>query len=791
VADPKIKITADTSQAQRELKGLDRALNELNGVAKGAGLALAAITAAGAAMGVAIKKTMDNVDELAKTSRQLGMTAADLQAFRNSAALAGVSSEELTVGLRKMQINLSNASAGTGNAKAAMDRLGISMRDLQGLNAQQQFQKIAEQINRIPDPAQRSALAVELLGKQGPRLLEAANEFSRLREEAERLGIALSETDTAAIERAGDAITEIQQILSGALQKAVADLAPLIEAVAVSIKEAIVNAGGFEKVWANVKQAIRETINVALILAAIVTVSKLAAGAIALRAAIVSAGSAMAAFNAIARRNPLILALTAAIALGKVLKVDVVGMMDEFLGISEKAAAVKDDIAKKAKEAADNTGDLADAMEETNQAAAKALASYEQTVAKLRESVQYQQDILAYGEEEAKIRQVIRQEQEKYAGANAGLLRGLLEQENSLKRQISLSEELKNAGEKLEEAQLKFAVPSTKEFVAAVNEVKKGVEALNKAQEKGNAELIKIEEQRVAQLYKNYQQTVIQYGKSLTEMGRLDLERARKIGDIENVMNTSKLMNMGKEVDLYRELAAEKIRINEEYNKKLLEIDLKRIEQTLMAEKNLFAATMSEKDRAILQSVGAEERQKKIVADRIEFEKKSTSEKTKWTLDNMQTVFAALGAQNKKAFEASKALAIASALVNTYQGATKALATYPWPFGLIAAAAAVAAGLAQVSAIRSQQYSGRSLGGPVMGGTPYIVGENGPELFTPSTTGSITRNSDLQGSRAVNVNFTIVANDTQGFDQLLTSRKGVITQIISDAMLERGARSMI
>jgi tape measure domain-containing protein len=222
------------------------------------------------------------------------------------------------------------------------------------------------------------------------------------------------------------------------------------------------------------------------------------------------------------------------------------------------------------------------------------------------------------------------------------------------------------------------------------------------------------------------------------------------------------------------------------------QMDYNRIQRTLQNEVNGVAAVLSEQDRAVLQRRGVEERQAAIVKDRIEFEKKSDLDKTQFAIGNLQSVFAALGAQNKKAFEASKALAIASALVNTYQGATKALATYPWPFGLIAAAAAVAAGLAQVSAIRSQQYSGRALGGPVMGGKPYIVGESGPELFTPSTTGSITRNGDLMGgSGAVNVNFTIVANDTEGFDQLLTSRRGVITQIISDAMLERGQRSMV
>lgn len=221
------------------------------------------------------------------------------------------------------------------------------------------------------------------------------------------------------------------------------------------------------------------------------------------------------------------------------------------------------------------------------------------------------------------------------------------------------------------------------------------------------------------------------------------------------------------------------------------QMDLDRINRTLMAEQAGSAAVLSTQDQAILQRQGAEQRQRSIVADRIEFEKKSELEKTTFALDNMQTVFAALGQQNKKAFEASKALAIASALVNTYQAATKALATFPFPFGLIAAAGAVAAGMAQVSAIRSQQYSGRQLGGPVMGNKSFIVGENGPEMFTPTTNGSVVRNGDLPGGGATNISFTIVANDAQGFDDLLSARKGMIKQMISDAMIERGQRSMI
>jgi hypothetical protein len=39
----------------------------------------------------------------------------------------------------------------------------------------------------------------------------------------------------------------------------------------------------------------------------------------------------------------------------------------------------------------------------------------------------------------------------------------------------------------------------------------------------------------------------------------------------------------------------------------------------------------------------------------------------------------------------------------------------------------------------------RAMGGPVKGGTPYLVGEKGPELFVPSASGQIVSNQNMQG----------------------------------------------
>ena len=56
----------------------------------------------------------------------------------------------------------------------------------------------------------------------------------------------------------------------------------------------------------------------------------------------------------------------------------------------------------------------------------------------------------------------------------------------------------------------------------------------------------------------------------------------------------------------------------------------------------------------------------------------------------------------------------------------------------------------------------RASGGPVTGGKPYIVGEKGPELFTPSSSGKITPNHELGGNVSVNVAVDASGSSAQG-----------------------------
>jgi hypothetical protein len=53
------------------------------------------------------------------------------------------------------------------------------------------------------------------------------------------------------------------------------------------------------------------------------------------------------------------------------------------------------------------------------------------------------------------------------------------------------------------------------------------------------------------------------------------------------------------------------------------------------------------------------------------------------------------------------------------------------------------------------KIAGRASGGPVRSGTSYIVGERGPELFTPNASGMITPNNRLGGSSGTTININV------------------------------------
>jgi hypothetical protein len=74
-------------------------------------------------------------------------------------------------------------------------------------------------------------------------------------------------------------------------------------------------------------------------------------------------------------------------------------------------------------------------------------------------------------------------------------------------------------------------------------------------------------------------------------------------------------------------------------------------------------------------------------------------------------------------------------------------------------------------------------------GRSFVVGEAGPEIFTPNMNGQITPNSALGGN--VNITFEVGAIDSQDLQARLADNRDVIVSIVNEAVNQQGRRSII
>ncbi len=81
--------------------------------------------------------------------------------------------------------------------------------------------------------------------------------------------------------------------------------------------------------------------------------------------------------------------------------------------------------------------------------------------------------------------------------------------------------------------------------------------------------------------------------------------------------------------------------------------------------------------------------------------------------------------------------------------------------------------------------SGKASGGPVRGGRSYIVGEEGPEVFTPGISGGITPNHALGGSTNIVVNVDASGSSVEGDEQEGRALGAVLSAAIEAELIKQ------
>ncbi len=809
MAEAQIKITADTSQAENNLKGLDNSLRNLGKSTADAAKFFAGLTAASAAVGYAIKQTLDSAGALVDASNRLGVSAANLNRLQQAASLAGIGADELNATIQRLNRNIGEGlQKATAPSAVALKNLNLNIQEISRLKPDQQFELIAQRLIAIESPAQRTALAMELLGKQGPAVLQLANELEKVKRITEEAGLVVTERDLIALDEAGDAISELGILWNAGINKAVAALAPYIVGFVVKLKEAIREAGGFDAIFARIKETAHTIANVISIMAVIMATRLVVATA---QLAIQMGRAALAAksFSVFLSRTPIGL-LTAGVAiLADKIGIDLVGGSKE---LNQEQSLYEIGLAEINKAETERTNKLGQTYETYTAITDEQLKQQETARSAFKSALQdsdanirYQQDLLSVGKDQADVNKTLVELRNKYREAGIQLtpieqakLTANLNQANALERQNALLQNQKS----LVEGYVNTLRPGEK-LVQDIENLRRTVAGqpiiaqvrINTADELAtqSRQALSVAQRQAGEFADS---AIAQYSKLYGEAFQITNDYNRATRELDDALIAARAAGGDQEIARVQAIEEAKLAIRENANRRTMEMEIARFENAtrtkdleIKLESSRYAESLRNQQDVFGNNRFNQQQLMEIADERTKFEKKTELEKAQFAIQQGADMFNALGAQNKKAFEIAKAFNIANAIMNTYAAATKALAAYPPPFNFIAAAAAVGMGFAQVAAIRSQTYSGRALGGPVVGGQSYMVGEKGVETFRPSTAGTIIPNDQIGGG-ATNVTFNIVANDTRGFDQLLLERRPLITKIIRDAQLEQGRRQI-
>lgn len=265
MAEIKFDFLADTSDLEagqeRAADGFDSVGDSATQFAKGAGLAVAAVTAAVVAGAAAVKKLAAETlklsaagNEAAKTAAQFGTTAAEIQRVDGALALLTDGSVRAGVVARFLGKNLADArSDGIGPAAEALERLGLTAEEVIALPLSQQIELIGSKFGGLSDNAEQTQVAMDLMGRAGTKLIpvfsQGAGAFADAADEIERVGIISNEL-AAQAEVLADEWELFGRQVDSVTRQAVAPAVPVMAALLKITRELVNDFVGSESLSA-------------------------------------------------------------------------------------------------------------------------------------------------------------------------------------------------------------------------------------------------------------------------------------------------------------------------------------------------------------------------------------------------------------------------------------------------------------------------------------------------------------------------------------------------------------
>ncbi|MEH6721055.1 MAG: hypothetical protein V7704_19420 [Aurantimonas endophytica] len=226
---------------------------------------------------------------------------------------------QLQTGVSRLSRNMKDAAAGTGTGAKAFQALGISVKGADGnlKSATEIMGEIGNRFATMPDGAEKTALAMELMGRSGADLIPLLNGgaagLKALTDEADAFGLTISAETGRAAEAFNDNLARVGYAATGVATSLAAALLPAM----VVVSEALVAmARGFVEMLAYLPTVVEYAAVAGSALALMVspqTIAAIYAAATALSTALLGALKAVAVMAAANPLGAFVVAMTVAV----------------------------------------------------------------------------------------------------------------------------------------------------------------------------------------------------------------------------------------------------------------------------------------------------------------------------------------------------------------------------------------------------------------------------------------------------------------------------------------------
>lgn len=675
----RILLTAkdDTKEAfssvERGLGGMSSSLLNMQGILAGVSVG---------AIGAMVKSSIDLADSVSKASQKFGISTEELSKLKYAAELADVSFESLQIGLKKLSVTAVDAASGSAGASKGFDLLGIAVKDSDGKLKSNTalLEEVADKFAVMRDGSEKTAIAVKLFGKSGQDMIPLLNGgAAAIREagaELESFGGVISTQAGLEAERFNDNLTRMQTMAGGTAATLKDALLPTLNVIGDAFIDASKEGSTFSFVSEGIKVGLQTVAVLGSDVSFVLKGIGLEIGGIAAQAALFLSGD-----------------FSGAGAIGDQMKKDAAERRKELDDLQKRILnpPPPPPAIKKREGAAPEI-----INDEAGKANAKKEAAEEAHTQRLLEALQKRFKSLA--------------EVAQDAGKNE-------EQLAELKKARAL-ESLKTQHDEIV-ASLKKRNMTFLDEEIDYEQARKNIEI---AFENERAErAAKIDKQRADESEKN--------ALSLNDGVMARMAALRDTAETEFLTDLERAER--KQARQLEMLEADRLSVMESNAQKLGDRALSDEQEIAFdnAKRDIFISNANAIAAASVES------DHQIVEGKKRYNKMS--------LDSMGSFFGMakglMNSHSRAAFEVGKAAAISETVINTYKSATAsyaAMAGIPVvgpALGAIAAAGAIAAGLAQVSAIRSTSFGGAGAGGGSFGGaSSTLSGGNATPNFPVS-----------------------------------------------------------